>query len=65
MTRAIECQGKLPNGRHRCRRAGSNGESYELLRIQTRAIRRCGELLNEIDPQQGGDRRANGRRPAR
>jgi hypothetical protein len=30
-------------------------------RIQARAIRRCGELLKQIQPQQGGDRKSNGR----
>jgi hypothetical protein len=28
------------------------------IRIQARAIRRCGELLNDIEPAQGGDRRS-------
>lgn len=28
-------------------------------RIKARAIRRCGELLREIEPQQGGDRRSD------
>jgi hypothetical protein len=31
------------------------------MRIQARAIRRCGELLKEIEPQQGGDRKSMGR----
>ena len=30
-------------------------------RIQVRAIRRAGELLKQIEPQQGGDRRSNQR----
>jgi hypothetical protein len=29
-------------------------------RIQARAVRRCGELLKQVEPQQGGDRRSNG-----
>lgn len=32
-------------------------------RIQARAIRRCGELLKQIEPQQGGDRRSTGGSP--
>jgi hypothetical protein len=30
-------------------------------RIQARAIRRCGELLRQIEPQRGGDRKSMGR----
>lgn len=33
------------------------------LKIQARATKRCGELLKEIEPQKGGDRRSKGRRP--
>lgn len=29
-------------------------------RIQARAVRRCGELLQQIEPAQGGDRRSKG-----
>ncbi len=32
-------------------------------RIKARAIRRCGQLLKQIEPQQGGDRRSKGRCP--
>jgi len=32
-------------------------------RIQARAIRRCGELLKQIEPAHGGDRRSNGGHP--
>jgi hypothetical protein len=32
-------------------------------RIQARAIRRCGKLLKQVEPQQGGDRRSKGGRP--
>lgn len=32
-------------------------------RIQARAIRRCGELLKQIEPQQGGDRKSKGGQP--
>lgn len=31
------------------------------MRIRARAIRRCGELLREIEKQRGGDRRSKGR----
>jgi hypothetical protein len=32
-------------------------------RIQARAIKRCGDLLKEIESQQGGDRKSKDGRP--
>jgi hypothetical protein len=33
------------------------------LRVKARAVRRCGELLQKIDPAKGGDRKSKGGRP--
>lgn len=45
------------------RQAKDEGLYKMALRIQARATRRCGELLKEIEPQQGGDRKSKGGQP--
>ena len=42
-------------------RKGDDAELEEMAtRIRTRAMRRVGELLQEIEPAKGGDRRSDG-----